>query len=71
MYRLYAALSALVIAAMVFWLSVSGAEMLFPLIHAHPPPRWFGPACSLITIFCLIIVGRKMRRTKEEEAIRQ
>jgi hypothetical protein len=66
MVRLLSALSALLIAATVLWLSVRGAEGLLPFLKAHMLSRWFVPACNLFMVFCLVVAGIKMRRSKRD-----
>jgi|HubBroStandDraft_6_1064221.scaffolds.fasta_scaffold510381_2 hypothetical protein len=69
MVRLFSALLAVAAAASVLWLSVRGAEGLLPFLQAHALSRWFVPACNLLVIFCLIVVGIKMRRSKRDEDV--
>jgi hypothetical protein len=69
MVRLFSALLAVAAAASVLWLSVRGAEGLLPFIQAHALSRWFVPACNLFVVFCLIVAGIKMRRSKRDEDV--
>jgi hypothetical protein len=67
MVRIFGALSAPFIAAAVLWLSATGAELLSPIIRAHALSHWFVPFCNLFVVFCLVIAGIKMRRSRTDE----
>ena len=77
MVRLFAFLSALVIASTVVWLSVRGAESLWLIIHALPlhrlHPHSFAVLISMFTVFFgaffPIIIAMKHRRSNIDEDV--
>ena len=64
MVRVFAALSALLIATTILSLTILGIGWLFPIALAHGVSRWFVPALNLFTVVGLIIAGMRRRRLK-------
>lgn len=61
MVRLLGALSALLITTTIFWLLVRGIEGLLPIILPVMSSHLF---VKLFVVFCLIMAGITMRRSK-------
>jgi hypothetical protein len=58
MVRLFAFLSALVMASMSLWLAASGAESFLLVFQGHPLPKWFGHHLAVsISIWVSIFAG--------------
>ncbi len=78
MVRLLCALSALLVAATVLWLSVQAIESLWLILHAHPIHlrfrRGFGVFISMFAsffvVFFPIMIATKERRAKRDEDVR-
>jgi hypothetical protein len=77
MVRLFCALSALLVAATVLWLSVRGAESLWLITHAHPLPRLHVHRFALLVsmfagsfgAFFPIMIAMKNRRSNIDEDV--
>jgi hypothetical protein len=73
MVRLFAFLSALVIASAGAWLSLRGVESLLLFMQAHPLTNWFTPRLGIfIGIFASwisIAIAMKSRRPKPDEDV--
>ena len=76
MVRVLSALSALVVAATVLWLSLRGAELLFPIFQAFADSGRASRASHLSTFFGLTVAvvvavafAIKERRAKRDEDV--
>jgi hypothetical protein len=73
MVRLLSALSALLIAATVLWLSLHGVERLQPLIQSHMHSGRFDTALALLSAFfgagIAIVLAVKEGRARRDEDV--